>query len=89
MMEFVALRDILPGEEIVIDFGREWEDAWKIHNENDSEQEFRHEIGVPDDFSPPSVEEPASCLRISHTRVATRAWRSIADGVGSQRQARL
>jgi hypothetical protein len=52
MMEFVALRHILPGEEIVIDFGREWEDAWKIHNENDIEQEFRHELGVPDDFFP-------------------------------------
>ena len=49
MMEFVALRDITPGEEVVIDFGRAWEEAWKQHEEG---REFRHEIGVPDNFFP-------------------------------------
>jgi len=31
MMEFVATRDIGRGEEIVINYGKEWEDAWKKH----------------------------------------------------------
>jgi len=31
MMEFIALRDIEPGEEVTIDYGKEWEDAWNKH----------------------------------------------------------
>jgi hypothetical protein len=30
-LEFVALRDILPGEEIFIDYGEEWTRAWEKH----------------------------------------------------------
>ena len=30
-MEIVALRDIEPGEEVFMDYGVEWEDAWEIH----------------------------------------------------------
>lgn len=30
-MDFVALRDIAPGEEITIDYGWEWEQAWQAH----------------------------------------------------------
>jgi len=52
MMEFVALRDIVPGEEVFIDFGREWEDAMSKHKKNINHQDFRHEIGVPDGFFP-------------------------------------
>jgi hypothetical protein len=52
MMEFVALHDISPGEEILIDFGRDWEDAWRKHRESSPEGAFRHEIGVPADFFP-------------------------------------
>jgi len=33
MFDFVALRDILPGEEILLDYGKEWEDAWNEHVE--------------------------------------------------------
>lgn len=47
-MEFVALRDLQPGEEIFIDYGQEWEASWGEH----SVGEFRHEIGVPDGFFP-------------------------------------
>ena len=32
-MEFVALRDIEKGEEIVVDYGEEWVEAWKKHVE--------------------------------------------------------
>ncbi len=31
MLEFVALRDIEEGEEIFINYGKEWEDAWNKH----------------------------------------------------------
>ncbi|EEC49901.1 predicted protein [Phaeodactylum tricornutum CCAP 1055/1] len=31
MMEFYALRDIQPGEEILLDYGDEWQDAWDRH----------------------------------------------------------
>ena len=31
MLEFVALRDIEEGEEIFINYGKEWEEAWKNH----------------------------------------------------------
>ncbi|OEU11016.1 hypothetical protein FRACYDRAFT_246118 [Fragilariopsis cylindrus CCMP1102] len=38
-MEIIALRDIKPGEEIFIDYGKEWENAWLEHvktwNSND------------------------------------------------------
>ena len=30
-MEVVALRDIAPGEEVFLDYGVEWEEAWKTH----------------------------------------------------------
>lgn len=29
--DFIATRDILPGEEVFIDYGPEWEDAWNNH----------------------------------------------------------
>ena len=31
MFEFVALRDIQEGEEILINYGQEWQDAWDAH----------------------------------------------------------
>jgi hypothetical protein len=52
-MDYVALKDILPGEEIVIDFGQAWNEAHENHvKEHGDLNEFRHEIGVPDDFYP-------------------------------------
>lgn len=53
MAEFVALRDIEPDEEIVIDFGEDWDEEWWDHREEyDDMTEFRHEIGAPDGFFP-------------------------------------
>ena len=34
MMDFVAIRDIKEGEEIYIDYGHEWQDAWDDHVAN-------------------------------------------------------
>jgi hypothetical protein len=34
MMEYYALRDIAPGEEVTIDYGEEWEVAWNEHVES-------------------------------------------------------
>jgi hypothetical protein len=31
MFDFIALRDIQEGEEVLIDYGKEWEDAWNEH----------------------------------------------------------
>ena len=51
MLEFVALRDIAPGEEIVIDYGSDWAEAFqKVTEAGDGH--FRHEIGVPEGFYP-------------------------------------
>jgi len=33
MVDLVALRDIREGEEILIDYGKAWDDAWKKHND--------------------------------------------------------
>merc|ERR1712071_52111 len=33
MFEYVAIREILPNEEVVLDYGREWEFAWQKHVE--------------------------------------------------------
>jgi hypothetical protein len=53
-MEIIALKDIVPGDEIFIDYGEGFKEAWKkrIHSGGLSEQPFRHEIGVPDGFYP-------------------------------------
>jgi hypothetical protein len=39
-MELYALSDIAEGEEIFIDYGRDWEEAWKDHMENYKETEW-------------------------------------------------
>lgn len=31
ILEVVALRDIQPGEELLLDYGKSWEEAWKAH----------------------------------------------------------
>jgi len=33
-LEVVATRDIVPGEEVLIDYGRDWETAWQDHVQN-------------------------------------------------------
>ena len=54
-VEFVALTDIQPGDEVFIDYGDVYETAWKEHvnrKVDDDRPSFRHEIGVPDGFYP-------------------------------------
>ncbi len=34
MLEFIALRDIQPGEEVLINYGDEWQKAWDEHVKN-------------------------------------------------------
>lgn len=43
-MEIVALRDIQEGEEIFIDYGRKWEDAWLTHVNNWSNQNKKDDM---------------------------------------------
>jgi hypothetical protein len=62
MMEFVATRDIAPGDEILIDYGSAWQAAWDQYSsvEKTTSKEtsppppppFRHEIAVPEGFFP-------------------------------------
>jgi len=49
VLEYVALTDIQPGDEILLNYGSSWEEAWENRNPN---QSFRHEIGVPEDLYP-------------------------------------
>lgn len=53
--EYVALRDIAPFEELVLDYGPEWDQAWGqfagLHPYQRAGY-FRHEIGVPEGFYP-------------------------------------
>lgn len=61
-VRYEALRDIAPGDEIFLDYGNKWEEAWKVYVEGcggvvhlarcKSEKPFRHHIGVPDGFFP-------------------------------------
>jgi hypothetical protein len=41
-MDLVATRNILPGEELFMDYGRNWEEAWEEHLENWYEKEHSH-----------------------------------------------
>ena len=53
--EYVALRDIKDGEEIMIDYGDLWDDAWyKFQRRHPYARAgyFRHAIGVPEGFYP-------------------------------------
>ena len=54
MIEFVAIKDILPGDEIFLNYGEAFSEAWDEHVRQVSSsqplQPFRHEIGVPDGF---------------------------------------
>lgn len=53
LMEFIALRDIQPGEEIFVSYGASWQETWAKYEESPQEDmPFRHEIGVPEGFFP-------------------------------------
>lgn len=49
IIEYVALTGIQAGDEILLNYGSAWEEAWA--NQNPS-QPFRHEIEVPSDLYP-------------------------------------
>ena len=51
-LEYVALRDIGPEEEITIDYGTAWAEAWEAYQKDGEKGNFRHEIGVPDGLYP-------------------------------------
>jgi hypothetical protein len=48
MLEYVATRDIKPGEEVFLDYGEEWEEAYRRHLEASA-------LRAEDDFLPASV----------------------------------
>lgn len=58
LIEYVAIRDIQPGDEIFLNYGDEWEAAWQQHVESWDPlvshviKPFRHEIGLPKGFIP-------------------------------------
>ena len=49
MFDFVALNDIKSGEEILLDYGNEWEEAYKQHTANWKESLGDHESVLIDD----------------------------------------
>jgi hypothetical protein len=40
LMEVVAIQDILPGEEVVLDYGDEWQKAWDTHDHIEPSSDF-------------------------------------------------
>ena len=53
--DYVALRDIHNGEEILLDYGTLWDDAWEQFKDTPPYARagyFRHAIGVPENFFP-------------------------------------
>lgn len=75
MIEYVAIRDILAGDEILLDYGTEWDTAYQTHIEqhNGDSRTFRYPIGLPDDMIPSSwltkekvYQPPSSPEMVSH-----------------------
>jgi hypothetical protein len=56
MIDVVAMRDILPNEEILLDYGEEWEKAWKKHV-----QEWKAPINA-NQYSPAYVMDDVTAL---------------------------
>jgi hypothetical protein len=55
MVEYVAIREIAAGEEILLDYGDDWQNAWTTHTllqQMGETSVFRHPIGLPDDMIP-------------------------------------
>jgi hypothetical protein len=52
-VNYVALRDIKAGEELLLDYGPVWQEAWTKHMETfGNDRDFRHVIGLPDGMLP-------------------------------------
>ena len=57
LIEYSALRDISAGEELLLDYGAEWQEAWDAHilkRQNGETSEFRYPIGLPEGMIPNS-----------------------------------
>jgi SET domain len=57
LIEYRALRDIEAGEELLLDYGNEWQKAWDAHTVRKLKgetSEFRFPIGLPSDMIPKS-----------------------------------
>jgi hypothetical protein len=53
MVEYVATRSIQAGEEILLDYGADWQAAYDTHRkQNGDVSRFRYPIGLPDDMIP-------------------------------------
>ena len=75
MMEFVALRDIEPDEEIFIDYGADWEQAWNAYEQKSSTQPtgetdgaFRHEIGLPSGVFPDAWKDASVVYELARAK---------------------
>jgi len=51
ILEIFALRDILKGEELFLDYGKEWESAWKKHERNWSSVQGAEHYVYPADMN--------------------------------------
>mmetsp|Transcript_5305 Transcript_5305/g.9075 ORF Transcript_5305/g.9075 Transcript_5305/m.9075 type:complete len:559 (-) Transcript_5305:7-1683(-) len=63
MFEYVALRDIQEGEEVLVDYGKEWEEAWNEHVKAwnpDENYVSPHELNKDYDLPLKTHEEDAS-----------------------------
>ena len=75
MVEYVALRDIAPGEELLLDYGDDWQVAWEAHVLQQQQQPgahsvFRHPIGLPNHMIPTKWLSKESIL----TQFSYREW---------------
>jgi SET domain len=60
VMELYALKDVQPGEEVLLDYGRQWETAWQRHDHEWRQPPRHHE---PEPAVVVDTEQNASVLR--------------------------
>lgn len=82
-MEIVALRDIAPGEEVFLDYGLDWENAWNAHVRNWKPSEpvlsakEANEFDFPPDFL--LVEDLRDDAQHPHLFAGCRYWETEED----------
>ena len=87
-MELVAMRDISPGEEVFLDYGQDWEDAWNQHvgqwqpvvgaqNHMTGDQLYESEDVLRTAFEQIENPYPPNVrLRIDESVVGTNRWKA-------------